>query len=138
MKLSLVLLVILNVLLATTNERGRYFTEGEINKIIDQTTYQVSNAIANDYIDYMQEQDGYILELIAKQKENVSELSNRYEYKISLIEQKWQLKLDSAKITGRTKNFGWFWGGFAVGVSATAGVVFLMDSIEMPLFKITF
>ena len=120
------MLISLNNLIADTNDWGRYFDYSEVDEIVDKAIAGANN-VNEHLIDALQEKI-MILEKV----------TNNYEYNISILKQKHSLELQANKIKYGMRNNGFLFGGMAIGIGGTIGIVALVDSVNFPLFNIKF
>lgn len=116
------------------DDLGAYYYYSEIDTIVDDVHAEVKAKYTNQ----IKELINTIRELKADKNVAISNVILNYDKKIAILEQKHDLELQAQKIKGQLNYNKFFWIGFGVGMGSTVGTVFLLESVELPLFTIRF
>ena len=112
------------------NDKGRFFTFDEIDKIVEETARKVQsnyNATINELV--------IEVDNLNQINENIR---HSYDQEIALLNQKHDLELQALKIKYSANNNRFLWLGVGLGISSTVGTLILVDSVQLPLFTIKF
>jgi len=132
------LLILLLLICSQNLLSSGYYSDAQISNIIATTAHRTQSNVSIHYQLKINALKSDLRGMISNQRAMVAELTNKYEYKIDILKQKHDLELQANTLKYKNKNSLHMMLGGLIGIGATVGTYILVDSIELPLFKITF
>jgi hypothetical protein len=131
-------LLIISLLICSQSLLSSYYSPSEISNIIAVTATRTHSNVSIQYQLKIKALKADMYKSITNQRKLVSNLTNKYEQKISIMKQKHDLELQANTLKYKNKRNMYMILGGVIGSSLTIGSYLLADTIEFPLFKIQF